>query len=60
MDPNETLKILRELSAYALAPEPWDDSIDAGETAIQLAEHFQALDEWIQRGGFLPAGWVIA
>lgn len=49
MDPNETLRRLRELAERELnAPDP--DNAD-------WAEWFQALDEWISRGGFLPDAW---
>ena len=27
------------------------------EAARSLAEHFEALDEWIVAGGFIPSGW---
>lgn len=51
MDPNETLRMLRELS---------EDITEHGATpdkAHALAELFAALDEWLNRGGFLPAAW---
>ena len=50
MDPNETLRRLRELAERELnAPDP--DHAD-------WAEWFQALDQWITSGGFLPYAWV--
>lgn len=30
---------------------------DAAYIGEQLAEAFQALDEWLVKGGFLPAEW---
>jgi len=27
------------------------------EPMLELIEHFEALDEWLSRGGFLPADW---
>lgn len=27
------------------------------DDASQLCEHVKALDEWIKKGGFLPASW---
>jgi len=51
MDPNETLKKLRKLFAD-VDPEVWDSQ--EFERARDL---FQALDEWIVNGGFLPDGW---
>lgn len=49
MDPNATLAILRVLVSSALD----SDSDDARE----LAEHADALDAWLSRGGFLPSDW---
>lgn len=54
MDPNEVLlKIRRHLDAAreAQAPE------QAAEEYEQAAEAFQALDEWLGRGGFRPEDW---
>ncbi len=53
MDPDETLTRLRTLAAdtlagkYAIGDEP----------AHELAEHVQALDEWLTARGFLPTAW---
>jgi hypothetical protein len=33
------------------------ERFDDGD-ATSLAELFQALDQWITRGGFLPASWA--
>lgn len=27
------------------------------EPMLEIIEHFEALDEWLSRGGFLPADW---
>jgi acyl-CoA reductase-like NAD-dependent aldehyde dehydrogenase len=57
MDPNETLRVLREAVAY------WQDmpsnASDAWrrEVADAMAEHAEALDAWLTRGGFLPDAW---
>jgi len=51
MDPNETLKVLREMVARVFADDNADDN------ATELAETFDNLDNWITRGGFLPEGW---
>lgn len=51
MDPNEALRQIRESASRYL------DSgrhVDAGT----LAEHVEALDEWLSRGGFLPDAWT--
>lgn len=50
MDPNEALRMLRQLASTLL------DSHDLS-VAEDLAEHFQGLDEWIMRGGLLPDAW---
>lgn len=42
MDPNEALKRLRKY---------------ASDTGGEFAETFEALDEWLSKGGFLPAAW---
>ncbi len=47
MDPNEALETLRE--AYLEANEY--DQVGA------VLETFNALDEWITNGGFLPDDW---
>lgn len=44
MDPNETLRLLRE----ALLDED----------AEMTAECAQTLDEWLSKGGFLPDAWT--
>lgn len=51
MDPNKTLKILRELVANILT-----SSEDTGNE-FKVAEYFEALDHWIVNGGFLPTAW---
>lgn len=56
MDPNATLARIRELTASLL-----DSDADPGTAASigdQLAEHVQALDEWLSKGGFLPRAWT--
>lgn len=47
MDPNETLRELRHLI-----------EINGEENfSEEIAEKFTALDEWLSKGGFLPADW---
>lgn len=48
MDPNATLRELRDLVRDAENGEDVQD---------EIAERFAALDNWITRGGFLPAEW---
>jgi hypothetical protein len=53
MDPNETLKIIRDLIEEILDPEaPATDT-----NGRDLAEDVQALDSWLSRGGYLPEAW---
>lgn len=56
MDPNANLKEQQELAAVLLECqyEAWAD-VEVG--ALRLAELVQALDEWIKKGGALPAAW---
>ena len=46
MDPDETLRRLREL----VRANNYDDYEN-------ILEHFDALDEWLSKGGFLPRAW---
>jgi hypothetical protein len=66
MDPNEALNKLRELAKkiLAIADEPFEDDQfgvagDRGmsDAAVEMAEQFVALDEWVIKGGFLPRNW---
>lgn len=63
MDPNEALRIIRDLCQYVI-DEAYDDDGDwRGENtiagfAVDLADEISALDNWIVNGGFLPADWV--
>lgn len=50
MDPNKTLNELRKVMAE-IRRTPQSDEAD------EAAELFQALDDWITRGGFLPKDW---
>lgn len=45
MDPNTALQALRKY---------------ASDTGGEFAEQFEALDEWLSKGGFLPADWARA
>jgi hypothetical protein len=63
MDPEATLAILRETSQRVLTmldnPNPVP-GINYADYARTIAEHFQALDEWLARGGFQPKDWTRA
>ena len=66
MDPNQTLKNLRSLVEAVNAE--LDDSENLGPSRLastdlvccahELAQHFEALDQWITSGGFLPEAWM--
>jgi hypothetical protein len=51
MDPNATLARIRELCR--------EIPLDAPDEAAELAELVGSLDEWITRGGYLPAVWQV-
>ena len=57
MDPNETLRRLRQMAATAIEVDSSESTNVAAVDLTEMAEHFQALDQWIQNGGFLPANW---
>lgn len=57
MDPDECLKEIRKLTMLiGVATDP-NDFVGY---AADLAEHVEALDEWIANGGFLPKAWTAA
>lgn len=51
MDPNETLRLLRERLDRFAAGNATHDDYEA------IADYAMALDEWLSRGGFPPAPW---
>lgn len=54
MDPNETLRLMRE--ADAEAREATDD-INALNYALEALNYASDLDAWLTSGGFLPTEW---
>ena len=61
MDPNATLNELRETAQY-VKQLTYDGSIEIGTDEMErflgeMVDHFQMLDEWLTRGGYLPAAW---
>ena len=49
MDPNETLRLMRERI------EEWNNGeVDHMD---EVGEWFEQLDDWISNGGFLPSDW---
>jgi len=57
MDPEKALEELRELAKQIIAVEEGTHSFEIPEDAVEMAEKFQELDEWIMSGGFLPKDW---
>jgi hypothetical protein len=57
MDPNEALRRLRAAVA-ALGAIPAADGTPLAEHGADVLEHWEALDQWLTRGGFLPDGWA--
>lgn len=56
MDPNTALTEIRELVALAKGDAC---CADHGEmTGAELALKFEALDEWLTKGGFPPNVWL--
>ena len=54
MDPNMSLEDLRAAILDASNPDQYTDR----EVAIeQVEEYFNALDDWLRRGGLLPRDW---
>jgi hypothetical protein len=54
MDPNETLKRMLYLAAVLQDQGDPDPEIGA-----ELATLVQAMNDWLSRGGFLPAAWAM-
>lgn len=55
MDPNEALKRARIASAkWRKANFNSTEELAAG---MELADSFEALDDWFSRGGFPPKDW---
>jgi hypothetical protein len=57
MDPDAALRNLR--SARDRFDE-FDDPFDAHDPAVDMADHFSGLDDWMSKGGFPPAEWADA
>lgn len=51
MDPNAALEAIRREIRLLDAVAP------PGSAPERLVEAFDALDEWLSRGGFLPSDW---
>ena len=59
MDPDACLKQIRELISTINEAETDGKFLDDLASEIhQLVECVEALDDWINKGGFLPAQWA--
>jgi len=54
MDPNIALDKLREMCAEATQSEEGEL---LGINIFDVTEAFEALDQWLSNGGFLPSEW---
>jgi hypothetical protein len=66
MDPNETLKLLREVARECQdhadssdASQVTPDFEDLTEQAENMASLFGGLDQWLSAGGFFPELWLV-
>lgn len=60
MDPNETLKRIRDLIAWESEQKGRLSHQTAIEYGDDLADNFRNLDEWLSKRGFLPRDWTNA
>ena len=56
MDPNEALRRIREIVEKTYDKEMSSASVE--EMFNDLVDHFEALDDWLIKGGFLPNAWI--
>jgi hypothetical protein len=54
MDPNETLKKIRELVGDIQKER---EDFETTQVSVELADSIDALDAWLISGGFLPEDW---
>lgn len=57
MDPNAALQLFRD--SVRMAEEADTEHAKTGYL-IDAARAMEGLDEWLSKGGFLPAAWNIA
>jgi hypothetical protein len=57
MDPTQCLKNIRKLLKELSDADAREDLELASSLGLDLAEHVEALDEWMMKGGFLPQQW---
>lgn len=57
MDPDETLRRLQDKAEWEIQ-DSWHVPVSERlRNAEEMAELFQALDEWLSKGGFPPTDW---
>jgi hypothetical protein len=57
MDPNETLRQLREAVAAYRTADSHGDAESRADVAETVVSRFEDLDQWLSDGGFLPGAW---
>lgn len=60
MDPDTALENIRAAMALIIARSDESAEVVTIELAMHLAEHCEALDEWLSGAGHLPADWADA
>jgi hypothetical protein len=55
MDPNETLKEIRQLAEFAANSSR--SALVSKASLWEAMELFKELDDWLGKGGFLPTEW---
>lgn len=61
MDPNETLYDIRQLVTRIIDAEMDDetDTVSFRADAVELANKFDSLDDWLSQSGFRPDDWTV-
>ena len=57
MDPNETLRLLRDAINRSVIAGMRRDREDETDALLDIREHVENLDRWLKGGGFLPDEW---
>lgn len=58
MDPNETMRLLRNAIKRSCDADVKRDREAETDALLEIREHVENLDRWITRGGFLPQVWT--
>jgi hypothetical protein len=57
MDPDEALALARHFAKAAA--ECSEDDLEGAHDQLAIAVgHYQALDDWLSKGGFRPVAWL--